>query len=83
LRLLKLDTTDLALERIHHALEAKIARGERRLEGVKRERNEESYYWLVDDECDQLEELLGIAFVAAQPFISRIRTHLSSITRFA
>lgn len=79
LRLLHLDVTDDALERIHHALEAEIARGERRLQKAEREGNREIYDWLVDDECDQVEELLGIAFVAGQPYINRIRTHLFSI----
>jgi hypothetical protein len=71
--------TDDALDRIHHALEAEIARGERRLQKAEQEGNRETYEWLVDDECDQVEELLGIAFVAAQPFVNRIRTHLVSI----
>jgi len=79
LHLLHLDMSSDALERIHHALETEIARGERRLERAEREGTGETYDWLVDDECDQVEELLGMAFVAAQPFINRIRTHFSLI----
>ncbi|HEX2996536.1 MAG TPA: hypothetical protein VHP14_17045 [Anaerolineales bacterium] len=81
LRLLHLDAMGDGLERIHHALEAEIAHGERRLETAEREGRGETCHFLVDDECHEVEELLGIAFVAAQPFINRIKKDFCSLNR--
>ena len=80
LRLMYLELTNDSLQRIHKALEAEIGRGARMLEKM-RAGNLEAYELLLDDECDQREDMLGVAFVACQSFINRIRTHFVWVNR--
>jgi hypothetical protein len=58
--------------RVHKAIEKEIARGQQRFEKLRRSGNVEALESIGDDECDQIEELLGIAFVACQAFINRV-----------
>lgn len=80
LRLMHLESTNDSLQRVHKALETEIGRGAWMLEKM-RDRNPEACELLVDDECDQVEDMLGIAFVACQSFINRIRTHFVWVNR--
>jgi hypothetical protein len=59
-------------ERVHKAIEKEIARGQSRLERLRESGNTEAFEAFADEECDQIEELLGIAFVASQAFINRV-----------
>ena len=72
--LVRIEATNPTFERIHDAIE--IARCLKRLEKAEKSGNADALEALVDDKCDQVEELLGIAFVSAQMFISRTKTHL-------
>ena len=79
--LVRIEATNPTFERIHNAIEIEIARGLKRLEKAEKSGNADALEALVDDECDQVEELLGIAFVSAQVFISRIKTRLKTLNR--
>jgi hypothetical protein len=81
LRLIDIETSNSALERIHRAIEGEIDRGSRRLEAAERKGNPDMLDSLIDDECEEVEELLGIASVAGQSFINRIRSRLSALNR--
>lgn len=72
LTLIRLHLADRTLERLHHAIEAEIASGiQSLLEAADSEA--EGTDALIDDESEKVEELLGLAFIAAQSFIARIR----------
>jgi hypothetical protein len=62
------------LERIQKAIEKEIARGARRWKGSGDELAEPYRSLIEDEESEQTEELLGIAFVACQSYMSRIQT---------
>lgn len=65
-----------AIERLHAAIERDIAASRRRINRARA--NEEEYLdAVIDDECDHVEEMVGIAFVAAQAFIGRFRTRIA------
>jgi hypothetical protein len=81
LRLMELESTSDSLGRVHMALETEIGRGARMLDKIKKSGKFEAYDSLLDDECDQVEDMLGIAFVACQSFINRIRAHFAWINR--
>lgn len=59
-------------ERVHRAVEKEIARGQQRLDKLRESQNNEAVEAMNDEECDQIEELLGIAFVASQAFMNRV-----------
>lgn len=69
------------LERIHRALEAEIDRGVRRIERAEKNGDPEYLDSVIDDECDEVEELLGIGFVAGQSFVNRVKSRLISLNR--
>ena len=62
--------TVLQRERLHAAIEAEIRESDRTLSEAEDPYDE----FVIDEECSQIEELLGLAFVAAQSFLTRIRT---------
>lgn len=80
LRLMHVELTNDSLHRVHRALETEISRGARMLDKM-RGGNLEAYELLLDEECNQVEDLLGIAFLACQSFINRIRTHFVWVNR--
>jgi hypothetical protein len=69
------------LERIQKAIEKEIARGARRWKGSGDELAEPYRSLIEDEESEQTEELLGIAFVACQSYMSRIQTQLEAFNR--
>jgi hypothetical protein len=81
LRQIDIEISNSAIERIHRAIEAEIDRGSKRLENAAKKGNPDMLDSLIDDECEEIEELLGIAFVAGQSFINRIRSRLSALDR--
>jgi hypothetical protein len=80
LRIVSLQADAGWLERIHRALEKEIARGSRRLD-ASRGAMPEVYHSMVDEESEQTEELLGIAFVACQSYISRVWTEVQAFNK--
>jgi len=77
LRLVHLTVETDAIERLHAAIERQIGASSRRIDRAKASGNHEYLDAIVDDECDHIEELLGLAFVAAQTFITRFRGRLA------
>jgi hypothetical protein len=77
LRLVQLTGETDAIERLHAAIQRQIAASSRRIDRAKASGDDEYLDAIVDDECDHIEELLGMAFVAAQTFITRFRTRLA------
>lgn len=77
LRLIRLSAKTDAIERLHAAIEREIAASSRRIDKAKAKGDEEYLNAIVDDECDHIEELLGMAFVAAQTFIARLRSRMA------
>ncbi len=68
--LLRNEADSPAMERLHAAIEAEIRESDRTLSEAEDPYDE----FVIDEECSQIEELLGLAFVAAQSFLTRIRT---------
>jgi hypothetical protein len=77
LRLVRLTANTDAVEQLHAAIEREIAVSSRRIDRARAKRDEEYLGVVVDDECDHIEELLGMAFVAAQTFIMRFRSRIA------
>jgi hypothetical protein len=74
LALLRYSTRTETLERLHDAIEQAI---ETASKNAKASDDEIS----LAEECDAIEELLGIAFVAAQSYITSVRTRLIDIAK--
>ena len=66
-----------SLDRLHRAIEVEIFRGSQRLAKAQEDGNADGFESLVDDECDDVEELLGMAFAACQSFVTRVRGRIS------
>lgn len=62
------------LDRLHHTIEREITKSFKAVEKAKTAKNQDYLDAIIDDECDQIEQLLGLAFVAAQVFVNKIRT---------
>lgn len=82
LRLVAYETETAWLERILKAIEKEIAVGARRLEKMQSSGNSHAAEAFTDDECDQIEEMLGIAFVACQSFINRVWSRVNELNEF-
>lgn len=79
LRLVDYEVDPHWLDRVHKAIEKEIARGTRRLEKLEQSGNPQYLDSVADEECEQIEELLGVAFVACQSFINRILNRLQDL----
>src|SRR5208337_1103699 len=67
------------LEGLHHAIELEIAKRVKRIDEAHASGNQEFDDAVTNDECSQIEELLGLAFVAAQSFITAVRARWTMI----
>ena len=81
LRLIEIYATTTVVERLHTPVEREIAASGRRIDKAKGSGNDEYYQAVVDEECEHIEELLGLAFVTAQTFIARLRSHVRSASK--
>jgi hypothetical protein len=79
LRLLAIKGQSDTLERLHRAIEYEIAASSRRIRRASASGNEDFIDAITDEECLAVEELLGLAFVAAQSFINSIRSELVTV----
>lgn len=68
------------LERLHAAVEREIVLASPRIKQAARSGDQWYLDAVTDDECDRIEELLGLAFVAAQTFITRVRCRIASLS---
>jgi hypothetical protein len=77
LGLLRIHAQSDTLERLHRAVEREIRAASRAIQRATR--NEDLVEAVAGDEILTIEELLGLAFVAAQSFITLIRTELIAV----
>ena len=76
LTLLRRTTRIDTLERLHGAVESEIKRSCQVIEKVHEKNGEELADAVIDEECEHIEELLGLAFICAQSFINSVRTQM-------
>lgn len=67
-----------ALARLHAPIEKEVRSSNRRVAKAQASRDQEHVEAAVDDECERVEELLGLAFVAAQSFVTGLRNRVSA-----
>jgi hypothetical protein len=82
LRLVAYETETTWLERILRAIEKEIAVGMRRFEKIRSSKNDLAAEAWADDECEQIEEMLGVAFIACHSFINRVWRRVEELNRF-
>ena len=80
LDLVRIAATGGDLDRLHAAIEHEIAEASHRVERAK-VRGDDYLDSVIDDECDRIEELLGLAFVVGQVFITDVRSHIDSLSK--
>lgn len=80
LRLLSIQARSDTLERLHHAIEWGITASSKAISRADK-RSNEYVDVITEDECLAIEELLGLAFVAAQFFLTLIRTELVAVNK--
>ncbi len=69
------------LEALHRAIEVEIAKCVKAIEEAHASGNQDSADAITDEECDQIEQLLGLAFVVAQSFITTGRARWAMAAR--
>ena len=80
LALLRIAARDKSLDRLHAPIEHEIAEASRLVERAKLG-GEDCLDTVIDDECDRVEELLGLAFVAAQVFMTDVRSRVAILSQ--
>ncbi len=69
------------LDHLHRPIEQEIAAAFERIELAARNGEDEYRDAVTDDECALVEELLGLAFVAAQTFMTGVRTSIAALSK--
>jgi hypothetical protein len=77
--LLRINSQSETLERLHRAIEREIRAASRAIQRASRDGD--LVEAIVGEEALAVEELLGLAFVAAQSFITLIRTELIAVNK--
>jgi hypothetical protein len=70
-----------AIERLHAAIQREVASSARCIDEAAASGDTDFSIGVIDDECDHVEELLGLAFVVAQTFIARLRSRIALVSR--
>jgi hypothetical protein len=70
-----------ALERLHGAIEKEITAAIRRIDRAAKSGNPDYQDVVADEESNFIEELLGLAFVAMQTYLTTVRTSLDRLSR--
>ena len=81
LSLLAIHARSDTLERLHRAIEREITASSKTISRVAKSGKEDYIDAITEEECLAVEELLGLAFVAAQSFITLIRTELIVVSK--
>jgi hypothetical protein len=81
LRLMAIKGQGETLERLHRAIEFEIATSSKQIRRAAKSGNEDFIEAITEEECLAVEELLGLAFVAAQSFITSIRTEVVIVAK--
>lgn len=76
LQFVEMAVDDQTLDKLFSVLEQEIASSSRHIESASHRGDEWFLEAVIDDECDCIEQLLSLAFVAAQTFITTVRSHL-------
>jgi hypothetical protein len=79
LRLLAVKGQTDTLERLHCAIEHEITASSKTIQRAKSSGDEDLLEAITEEECLAVEELLALAFVAAQSFINSIRSELEVV----
>jgi hypothetical protein len=77
LRMVQLGVEDPSLDRMHHAIERELRTVSKQFRKAAAIANLEYHDAVIDEGCERIEELLGMAFVVAQSFITIVRTGIS------
>lgn len=80
LRLLKYAIESETVDHLHVAMEKEIAMSSQRIKRTIGSGDDSYIEAVTDDECDQIQEFLGISFVVAQTFVTRIRSHVADLS---
>jgi len=83
LRLMEIKTRGETLERLHQAIETEITASLITMQKSAASENDDFIESITEEECLAIEELLGLAFVAAQSFINAIRTELIIVAKIS
>jgi len=78
LRMVQLGVEDPSLERMHHAIERELRGVSKLFRKAGAKASLEYQEALIDEGCERIEELLGMAFAVAQSSITTVRTGISS-----
>jgi hypothetical protein len=81
LKLVRIAASSATLVHLHRPIEQEIAAASQRIEEAARNVEDEYRDAVTDDECALVEELLGLAFVAAQTFITSVRTSIATLSK--
>jgi hypothetical protein len=81
LRLVRIAATSETLDHLHSPIEQEIAAASQRIEEATRKVEDEYRDAVIDDECARVEELLGLAFVAAQTFMTGVRSSIATLSK--
>jgi hypothetical protein len=80
LELMRVDLEGDTLDQLHTAVEQGIALTSQRIKQATRSGDQEYLDAVTDDECVRIEELLGLAFVVAQTFITSVRSRIAALS---
>ena len=76
LQLVKMAVDDQTLDKLFSVIEEEIASSSRHIENASHRGDEWFLEAVIDDKYDCIEQLLSLAFVAAQTFITTVRSRL-------
>lgn len=81
LKLMEMAVNDHTLDNLHSIVEREIALSSRRIQDASRSGDESFHEAVTDNECDRVEQLLGLAFVTAQTFITTVRSSIARLSQ--
>jgi hypothetical protein len=80
LRMVQLGVEDPSLDRMHHAIERELRTVSKQFRKAGAKASLEYQEALIDEGCERIEELLGMAFVVAQSFITTVRSGILKVS---
>lgn len=81
LKLMEMAVNDHTLDNLHSIIEHEIVLSSHRIQDASRSADESFHEAVTDNECDRVEQLLGLAFVAAQTFITTVRSSIARLSQ--
>ena len=80
LQLVELAVDDQTLDKLFSVIQEGIVSSSRRIKSASQSGGELFLEAVTDDECDSIEQLLGLAFVVGQTFITAVRSCLAQLS---